>query len=117
VKVREPAVVLLAAVTAGCGIFLLALGDAHGSAVAGGLVIGALTAAISPPGSGRRDRLAAAGGMRAAGQWGLRPTACRSASTKMPPGDSTRLTSASPARWLAQWWNETVLTTSPKTAG
>jgi hypothetical protein len=49
VKVREPAVVLLGAVTASCGVFLLALGDAHGSAVAGGLVIGVLTAAISPP--------------------------------------------------------------------
>jgi hypothetical protein len=34
-----------------CGIGLLALGDAHGGAVIGGLVIGVLVSAISPPGS------------------------------------------------------------------
>jgi hypothetical protein len=38
-------------VTAGCGIFLLALADAHGSAVVGGLVIGVLIGAVSPPGT------------------------------------------------------------------
>ena len=32
------------------GTFLLALGDAHGSAVVGGLVVGVLAGAISPPG-------------------------------------------------------------------
>ena len=50
VKVRERVVVMLGALTAGCGIVLLALRDAHGSAVIGGLVIGVLTGAISPPG-------------------------------------------------------------------
>jgi len=48
--VRERVVVVLGAVTAGCGIFLLALEDAHGSAVLGGLVIGLVVGAISPPG-------------------------------------------------------------------
>jgi membrane associated rhomboid family serine protease len=51
VKVRDRAVVVLGAVTAGCGIFLLALADAHGSAVLGGLVIGVLIGAVSPPGT------------------------------------------------------------------
>jgi hypothetical protein len=37
VKVRERVVAVLGALTAGCGIFLPALGDAHGSAVIGGL--------------------------------------------------------------------------------
>jgi hypothetical protein len=41
---------VLGAVTAGCGVFLLALGDAHGSAVVGGLVIGLVVGAIFPPG-------------------------------------------------------------------
>jgi len=51
VKVRERVVALVVgALTAGCGIFLLALGDAHGSAVIGGLVIGVLAGAIFPPG-------------------------------------------------------------------
>ncbi len=50
VQVRERVVVLAGALTAGCGIFLLALRDAHGSAVVGGLVIGVLAGAISPPG-------------------------------------------------------------------
>ncbi len=50
VKMRERVVVVLGALTAGCGIFLLALRDAHGSAVIGGLVIGVLVGAISPPG-------------------------------------------------------------------
>jgi membrane associated rhomboid family serine protease len=51
VKVRDRAAVVLGAVTAGCGIFLLALADAHGSAVVGGLVIGVLVGAVSPPGT------------------------------------------------------------------
>ena len=42
VQVRERVVVLVGAFIAGCGIFLLALRDAHGSAVVGGLVIGVL---------------------------------------------------------------------------
>jgi membrane associated rhomboid family serine protease len=49
---------LLAAITAGCGIALLALLDAHGEAVLGGLVMGVLISAISPPDgriSGRGD--------------------------------------------------------------
>jgi membrane associated rhomboid family serine protease len=50
VKVRERVVAVVGALTAGCGIFLLALEDAHGSAVIGGLVIGVLAGAISPPG-------------------------------------------------------------------
>ena len=50
VNVRERVVVVLGAVTAGCGIFLLALEDAHGSAVLGGLVIGLVLGAISSPG-------------------------------------------------------------------
>jgi hypothetical protein len=50
VKVRERVVAVVGALTAGCGIFLLALRDAHGSAVIGGLVIGVLAGAISPPG-------------------------------------------------------------------
>ncbi|HXZ73233.1 MAG TPA: rhomboid family intramembrane serine protease [Streptosporangiaceae bacterium] len=50
VKVRERTVVVLGAVTAGCGIILLALRDAHGSAVVGGLVIGVLVGAVCPPG-------------------------------------------------------------------
>jgi hypothetical protein len=50
-KMREPVVLVLGAVTAGCGIFLLALRDTHGSAVVGGFVIGVLAAAISPPGT------------------------------------------------------------------
>jgi hypothetical protein len=50
-KIRERVVVVLGAVTAGCGIFLLALKDAHGSAVIGGLVIGVLAATIFPPGT------------------------------------------------------------------
>ena len=50
VKVRARVVAVVGALTAGCGIFLLALGDAHGSAVIGGLVIGVLAGAISPPG-------------------------------------------------------------------
>ena len=50
VQVRGRLALLLAALTAGCGIFLLALLDAHGSAVLGGLVIGVLAGAISPPG-------------------------------------------------------------------
>jgi membrane associated rhomboid family serine protease len=50
VKVRGRVVMLLGALTAACGIVLLALLDAHGSAVLGGLVIGVLVAAISPPG-------------------------------------------------------------------
>ena len=58
VRVRHRVVVVLGTVTAGCGIILLALGDAHGSAVAGALVIGVLVGAISPPGSSRHDRLA-----------------------------------------------------------
>jgi hypothetical protein len=49
VKVRERAVVVLGALTAGCGLFLLALRDAHGSAMVGRLVIGVLVGAISPP--------------------------------------------------------------------
>jgi Rhomboid family len=50
VKVRERVVVVLGAVTAACGTFLLLLRDAHGSAVVGGLVIGVLVGTISPPG-------------------------------------------------------------------
>ena len=50
VKTRERVMVVLVAVTAGCGTFLLALRDAHGSAVIGGLVIGVLAGTISPPG-------------------------------------------------------------------
>jgi hypothetical protein len=50
VKVRGRVVAVVGALTAGCGIFLLALGDAHGSALVGGLVIGVLVGAISPPG-------------------------------------------------------------------
>jgi hypothetical protein len=49
VRARECIVVAWGVLTAGCGIFLLALGDAHGSAVVGGLVIGVLVGAISPP--------------------------------------------------------------------
>ena len=37
VQVRDRVALLLAALTAGCGIFLLALLDAHGSAMLGGL--------------------------------------------------------------------------------
>lgn len=49
VKVRDRIALLLSAVTAACGIILLVLLDAHGSAMLGGLVIGALVGAISPP--------------------------------------------------------------------
>ena len=50
VKVRQRAVAVAGTLTASCGIFLLALEDAHGSAVIGGLVIGVLRGAISQPG-------------------------------------------------------------------
>jgi len=51
VKARDRVTVLLAAVTAACAIVLLVLLDAHGIAMLGGLVIGVLAGAISPPGT------------------------------------------------------------------
>jgi hypothetical protein len=50
VKARDRLTVLLAAVTAACAIVLLVLLDAHGIAMLGGLVIGVLVGAVSPPG-------------------------------------------------------------------
>lgn len=57
---RRPATALPAAVAAGCGGALLALLDAHGEAVLGGLVIGLLISAVSAP----DERRTAAGGNR-----------------------------------------------------
>ena len=45
------AVMLLGTLTAACGIVLLVLRDAHGCAMLGGLVIGALVGVVSPPGT------------------------------------------------------------------
>jgi membrane associated rhomboid family serine protease len=50
VKARDRVTVLLAAVTAACAIILLVLLDAHGLAMLGGLLIGVLVGAVSPPG-------------------------------------------------------------------
>ena len=46
---RQRITILLAAVTAACGIVLLVLGDLHGAAMIGGLVAGLLVSAVSPP--------------------------------------------------------------------
>lgn len=46
---RERSVVMLAGLAAACGIGLLALRDAHGEAVLGGLVIGLLVSSAWPP--------------------------------------------------------------------
>ena len=50
VKARDRLTLLLAAVTAACAVVLLVLLDAHGLAMLGGLVIGVLVGAVSPPG-------------------------------------------------------------------